>query len=72
MIALHILMSFSVTMAELENLCARFVEMPTVFTNARNVLVGVFIVGNVSLNDIHLILCIGLRCVHKHVDALIS
>jgi hypothetical protein len=50
-------------MAELENPRARSVKMKMAYTNARIVLAGVFIVGHVSLNDIHHIHCIGLRYV---------
>src|ERR1700679_3835909 len=63
MIALHILMSYSVTMVELENSRAHSVGITMVFTNVRSALAGVFIVRDVSLNNIYLIHYIELRCI---------
>jgi hypothetical protein len=54
-------------MVELVNPRVRSVEIVTAFTSARNVLAVVFIVGHVSLNNMYLILCIGLRCVLLHM-----
>jgi hypothetical protein len=61
-------MSYSVMMVELVvNPCARSVKIATAFTSARNVSAVIFIVGHVSLNNMYLILCIGLRCVLLHM-----
>jgi hypothetical protein len=54
-------------MVELVNPHVRSVEIATAFTGARNVSAVVFIVARVLLNDTHLILCIGLRCVPLHM-----
>ena len=54
-------------MVELVNPHVRSVEIATAFTSVRNVSAVASIVRRVSLNDTHLILCIGLRCVLMHI-----
>jgi hypothetical protein len=74
MIALHILMSYSITMIELENSRVHSVGITMVCTNVRSALAGVFIVRDVSLNNIYLIHYIELRCVlfmWQHFDLTI-